>query len=442
MDDDELMLWNGAVTHRAAAVARCRSADEVSAAVRRARADGLPLSVLGGGHDWTGRAIRPDAMVIDLRGMRTVTVDGDVAVVGGGATAADLVAGAAEHGRSAATGTVGAVGMAGLTLGGGYGPLCGVAGLALDNLLSAEVVLADGSIVTTDEDTLPDLFWALRGGGGNFGVVTSTRIRLHRIPRVYAGFVFFPLTAATDVLDGFAELSGAAPDELTAQTGVISGQDGTPTLFVNPTWSGPLADGAYWVNRIAKLGTPAMVHAGPVDYAEPLRRGDQKFAADGRHYAIRTRTLAALTPDANQAIVAAGADRTSPLSAVSIHHFHGAATRVPLEATAFGLRQDHFMVEILASWRPGAGDEGAHRRWADETADMLRPFALPGGYPNLLADSHHDQIAHAYGPHTGRLLKAKARFDPDGIFSAIPLPVPVPVPVPSRATYPAKTGEA
>ncbi|MFI0242489.1 FAD-binding oxidoreductase [Streptomyces sp. NPDC016845] len=418
------MLWNASVPQRAAAVARCRSAAEVSAAVQRARADGLPLSVLGGGHDWTGRAVRPGAVVIDLRGMRSVTVHGDVAVVGGGATAADLIAAAAEHGRSAATGTVGAVGMAGLTLGGGYGPLCGVAGLALDNLLGAEVVLADGSIVTTDENRQPDLFWALRGGGGNFGVVTSMRLRLHPIPRVHAGFVLFPLAAATDVLDGFADLAASAPDEFTAQTGVVSSPDATPMLFVNPTWSGPLGDGEHWVDRIAKLGAPVMVDAGPVDYAEPLRRGDRKFAADGRHYAIRTRTLAGLTPDASRAILTAGADRTSPLSAVSVHHFHGAATRVPQAATAFGLRQEHFMVEILAAWHPETGDDGAHRRWADETADLLGPYALPGGYPNLLDDTHHDQIAHAYGSNAERLLKAKAQFDPDGTFSAIPLPAP------------------
>jgi FAD/FMN-containing dehydrogenase len=304
--------------------------------------------------------------------------------------------------------------------------LCGVAGLALDNLLSAQVVLADGRIVDVSDDAFPELFWALRGGGGNFGVVTSMRVRLHAIPRVYAGTVLFALAAAPDVLDGFADLAGSAPDELTAQAGVISGPDGTSLLFINPTWSGPIDDGEHWVNQIVKLGAPLAVKAGPVDYAEPLRRGDNMFAADGRRYAIRTRTLAALTPEAIHAIVAAGSDRTSPLSALSIHHFHGAATRVPLASTAFGLRRSHFMAEIIAAWRPETGHEDAHRRWADETADRLSPFALPGGYPNLLDDTHHDQIAHAYGPHADRLLTIKAQFDPDNIFTATPLPGPSP----------------
>src|SRR5215470_4588035 len=169
-------IWNAGVSHRPADVVSCRTVSDVQQAIARARAEGLPLSVLGGGHDWVGRAIRPGGLVIDLGNMKQVEVDGDVATVGGGVTAAELIATAAQVERAAATGTCGAVGMAGLTLGGGYGPLCGAAGLALDNLLGAEVVLADGRTVSTDEQCEPDLLWALRGGGGNFGVVTSMRL--------------------------------------------------------------------------------------------------------------------------------------------------------------------------------------------------------------------------------------------------------------------------
>ena len=341
--DEELEIWNAAVPLRPAAVRRCGDAGQVSEAVRQARADGMALSVLGGGHDWAGRAVRPGGLVIDLRGMQGTEIDGDVATVGGGVTAGGLIAAAFASRQSAATGTVGAVGMAGLTLGGGYGPLNGVAGLAADNLLSAEVVLADSTVVMATDASEPDLLWALRGGGGNFGVVTSMRVRLHPVPLVYTGQVIFPLAQAREVLAGFGDLVGEAPDELTIQVGIISAPNGTPVLFFLPTWSGAPGDGAPWVKRIEGLGTPLMSAVTVTEYGEPLRRGDEMFARDGRHYAIRTRNLAELTAETADALVAAGAARTSPLSAINLHHFHGAAARVPLPATAFGIRQEHFM---------------------------------------------------------------------------------------------------
>ncbi|WP_224372966.1 FAD-binding oxidoreductase [Hyalangium versicolor] len=413
-------IWNGAATHQPARVIPCSTVENVRDAIRRARADGLLLSVLGGGHDWAGRAIRPGGLVVDLRAMRDVQVEGDTAIVSGGATAADLIAAAAPTGQVAATGTVGAVGMTGMTLGGGYGPLCGAAGLSLDNLLGAEIVLADGRVVTTDAQHEPELFWALRGGGGNFGVVTSMRLRLHPFTTVLAGSVLFPFGQARDVLGRYAELARTAPDALTMHLGVVSIPDNPPVVFVNPTWCGDDDEGLHWVARIEALGAPIMSRVERVPYAEPLRRNDQLFAADGRRYFIRTRNLSALTRDAVSALVTAGEARTSPLSTISIHHFHGTATRVAISDTAFGYRGEHFMVELIASWPTGDGTE--HRRWADEAAELLRPHALPGGYPNLLGPEHSDQIADAYGPNTGRLLAAKAAYDPDGVFTATPLP--------------------
>jgi FAD/FMN-containing dehydrogenase len=424
--DEVLEIWNAAVPLRPAAVWRCGNVGQVRDAVRRARADGMALSVLGGGHDWAGRAVRDGAQVIDLCGMREVKVDGDVATVGGGATANDLIASAAAWGRSAATGSVGAVGMAGLTLGGGYGPLNGVAGLAADNLLSAEVVLADGTVVVATETSEADLLWALRGGGGNFGVVVSMRVRLHPIPVVCTGRVIFPFGQARDVLAGFGELIAEAPDELTVQAGFLSAPDGTPVLFFLPTWSGVPDDGAPWVKRLESLGTPLMSAVGPAEYGESLRRADEMFARDGRNYAIRTRNLAGLTSGTVDTLVDVSAARTSPLSAINLHHFHGAATRVPLSATAFGVRQPHFMAEILASWRPVAGQDAdgvaPHRRWALVAAEQLSQHALPGGYPNLLTADEPERVEHAYGPNAARLIAVKKAYDPDSIFTATPLP--------------------
>jgi FAD/FMN-containing dehydrogenase len=424
--DEGLEIWNAAVPLRPAGVWRCGNVGQVRDAVRRIRAGRRALSVLGGGHDWAGRAVRDGAQVIDLGGMREVKVDGDVATVSGGATANDLIAAAAASGQSAATGTVGAVGMAGLTLGGGYGPLNGVAGLAADNLLSAEVVLADGTAVMATETSETDLLWALRGGGGNFGVVTSMTMRLHPLPVVCTGQVIFPFGQARDVLAGFGGLIAGAPDEFTVQAGFLSTPDGAPVLFFLATWSGAPDDGAPWIKRLESLGTPVMSAVEPADYGAPLHRADQMFARDGRHYAIRTRNLAGLTPPAVDVLIAAAAARTSPLSAINLHHFHGAAARVPLPATAFGIRQPHFMAEIIASWRPAAGQDAdsaaAHRRWADNTAEQLSRYALPGGYPNLLTAAEPERVKHAYGSNAARLIAAKKAYDPGNVFTATPLP--------------------
>ncbi|WP_125777253.1 FAD-binding oxidoreductase [Antribacter gilvus] len=420
--DETLPIWNGAVRSRPAVVVRPGTTAHVQAAVRAAVAHGLSLSVRGGGHDWAGRSLSDGGLTIDLSAMRSVTVDATarVAVVSGGALIGDVIAAAAGHGLAAATGTVGAVGFAGLTLGGGYGPLGGIAGLALDNLLGADVVLADGRLVSTDKDHEPELFWALRGGGGNFGVVTSLRVRLHEVSTVLAGFVFFPWDQAADVWRGYAELVADAPDELTVQTGVLSGPDGSPLVLVSPVWSGDPADGAHWAERVRQLGTPVMSQLAPMTYQAMLSLYDAHIA-NGRHYTMRTRALTALTDEAIAVLVEAGATRTSPTSGVVVHHFHGAATRVAPESTAFGLRQPHLMLEILSAWEPS--DQAAtHEAWADHLSEALRPHALPWSYPNVLGPDATDQIADAYGANTARLLAAKRRFDPDGVFTAIPLP--------------------
>jgi FAD/FMN-containing dehydrogenase len=419
--DEALPIWNGAVPARPAAIVRCTTAADVQDAVRAARSYGLPLSVRGGGHDWAGRALRHDGLVIDLTGMREVTVDpaAGVADCAGGATATDVISAVEPYGLAFGTGTVGAVGVAGLALGGGYGPISGRVGIAADNLLGADVVLADGRLVRTDAESEPELFWALRGGGGNFGVVTALRVRLHPITTVLAGFALFPWDQAATVMAGYARLIADAPDELTAQVGVLSGPDGGPVVFVSPTWCGVPEDGKGWIDRVEALGAPLMSQIGPMPYSAMLGLFDP-FIANGRHYSARTRNLSRLTPAAIAALVAAGETRTSPFTAIMLHRFHGAATRVPVGSTAFGLRDEHLQVELVAAWEPG--DATAHQTWVDEAADSLTPYALPGGYPNLLGPDDHAQIALAYGPNTDRLRAAKARLDPEGVFSATPLP--------------------
>ena len=414
-------IWNAAVKHRPAVVVRARAPRGVQEAIRVARDHGMRLSVLGGGHDWAGRALCDGGLLIDMSRMRSVTVDPSarVATVGGGATAADVMAAAAPYGLVAAAGNMGVVGMAGLTLGGGYGPLNGRFGLALDNLLGAEVVLADGRIVIADATHEPELFWALRGGGGNFGVVTSMRVRLHPVHTLIGGLIVFPWSQAAAVWRGLRAVLATAPDELTVQSGLLPGADGQPNFFLAPAWSGELAVGERAVDVLAKLGKPLATQVARMTYVEMLGLFDA-HVVDGMHWAVRTRTLPEFTPEIIDALVEAGRTRTSPRTLMPIHHCHGASTRIRSDETAFATRREHFMVEIVAGWPPGDGT--AHRAWADAVSAALAPYALPGGYQNLLGPEDHEQIANAYGDNAIRLLAAKRHYDPDGVFTAIPLP--------------------
>ena len=419
-------MWNGAVRRRPAMIAFCKQPEDVQAAVRAARRHGLSLSVRGGGHDWAGRALREGGLVIDLTGMRDVAVDARalVATVAGGALAKDVATAAGAHNLVAAMGNCGTVGMAGLSLGGGYGPLSGSCGLAADNLLGAEVVLADGRRVTTGPDTEPDLFWALRGGGGNFGVVTSLRVRLHPARDMLAGSVVYNWNEASAVLRRYAALTATAPDELGVSVGAMPGPNGEPVIMVFPLWNGDRSRGERAMEDVRAFGTPLSAQIGPATYADLLAQFDAWVeAADGCHWETRTRSLPALTAGAADAIIAAKARAASPLCSVFWHHFHGAATRVAPDGAAFGLRREHLMVEIVAGWKPDGDDGAVHRRWARELWQSLAPFALPGGYANLLGPDDREQAAAAYGGNAARLRVLKHRFDPDGLFaSAIPLP--------------------
>ena len=274
-DDDYArtrQIWNGAVEHQPALFAVCETAADVQTAVRSAREHGFPLSVRSGGHDWAGRSLCHGGLVIDLSEMRRVEVAplASVATIQGGATAVDVISAMKPHGLVAVTGNCGSVGMVGLTSGGGYGPLTLRYGLALDNLLSAEVVLADGRLVNCNKHENPDLFWVLRGGGGNFGVVTSMRVRLHAIRQVLGGMMLFPWSQAESVLGGYADSIPDAPDELSILAGVLPGPDGGPLACLAPMWSGDGKQGEAWIARLRQLGTPVVDQVGTIPYLDWL----------------------------------------------------------------------------------------------------------------------------------------------------------------------------
>ncbi|MEZ2131637.1 MULTISPECIES: FAD-binding oxidoreductase [unclassified Sinorhizobium] len=403
-------------------IVHCNSPTDVQHAIRAARQAGLPLSVRGGGHDWLGRALC-NGIVLDLTPMRDIRFSSNDSVwVGGGARGVDLFEYTDPSGLAAVTGSVGVVGLAGLTLGGGYGPLLSQFGLASDNLLGAEIVLADGSITTTEAEGGDELLWALRGGGGNFGVVTSLRLKLHDLPSVRSGIIIYPVAEAAAVLDGVADMLDAAPDALDLQVGIIPGPEGAFCAAVAPTWSGPREEGEAWIAPLLKLGTPLIAHVRESSYGDSRSVFDQ-YAVNGRRTVMQTRSLPRLQGDAVRIAIEQMRKAPSPLCSVLTHDFRGAATRIAPDASAFGLRQKHVMVEILAQVADRASNGAAERAWALDTAAAFDALALPGGYANFLGPDDQDRADKSYGGNADRLRAVKRRFDPDGIFnSAIPLP--------------------
>src|SRR5712675_198257 len=418
-------IWAKPVGRMPRTVVHCRTLQDIQLAIAAARSAGLSFSVRGGGHDWAGRALC-DGLVIDLSAMRDVAVSHDrrSARIAGGARASDVLAATDPLGLAAVTGSCSSVGMAGLTLGGGYGPLIGRFGLALDNLIAADIVLADGRIVTAESGNEEDLFWALRGGGGNFGVVAEMRIRLHELPNVVSGVLVYPFPAAGTVLRRFAEIAPSLPDELTVQVCAVAGPDGAPVILLVPTWSGRQGGGDAHIAPLLKLGTLLDNSVDAVRYGASLSVFDP-FIVNGQRVFMETCSLPVLNEDAAEIIVEAMAKAVSAGCAILTHEFRGAASRVPVEATAFGLRRDHLLIEILASFpdRPDRLEERRHQQWVRDTWHAFDTIALPGGYPNLLGPGEADRAADSFGPNAERLIRVKQQYDPDNVFrSAIPLP--------------------
>jgi FAD/FMN-containing dehydrogenase len=412
-------IWSR-TSSRPRAVVRCKDTGDVREAVIAAVKAGLPLSVKGGGHDWAGRALC-DGVVVDLTGMRDVTIasDGSRARVGGGALASDVASRTDELGLAAVTGSIGVVGLCGLTLGGGYGPLNGRFGLASDNLIEAEVVLASGQVVIAGAEGDPDLLWALQGGGGNFGVVTRMSIRLHRVPSVYTGLIMYHLSEATAVLDRVQEFCRTAPEALSVQLALVSSPDGEPVAAVVPTWSGDAESGEKEVASLLSLAEPIHSDVKRRSIGEALAMFDGPIT-DTHGVVMENRWLSEVSREAAEVLVHQTIKRPGPGCSLITHEFRGEAARVPADATAFGMRSEHVLVEIVAQY--DEGDGSAERAWTEETCRLLEPFSLPGGYPNLLGRDD-PRAALSYGPNSARLAELKRRYDPHNLFrSATALP--------------------
>jgi FAD/FMN-containing dehydrogenase len=428
--DTARRIWNGAIDRHPACIARCRGTADVAAAVRFARDRDLEIAVRGGGHNVAGTAVCDDGIVIDLSAMRAVSVDPVecTALVQGGALWGDVDHETQAHGLATTGGIVGHTGVGGLSLGGGIGWLMRKHGLTVDNLADAEVVTADGEIVRASTNDHPDLFWALRGGGGNFGVISSFRFALHPVgPTVMAGPVFWAAEDTTDVLRFYREFVTDAPDELgnVIRLGTIpplpvvdEDLHFRPAIAVASCYAGSVEDGERAVRALRRFGTPLVDLVGPTRYVDH-QSGLDDTVPHGWHYYWKATNLAALSDEVICIVADHAYDATSPRSYAAMFHMGGAVARAPREATAYAGRDVEHNIIIDAAWLPDQDDTvgAAEAAWARTFLDALQPHRA-GVYVNFLdSDDGTSRVREAYGDETyRRLAEVKAKYDPGNVF--------------------------
>ncbi len=428
--DNARTLWNGSVDRRPRLIARCGDTADVASAVRFARDHDLEIAVRGGGHNVAGTAVCADGMMIDLSAMRAVSVDPieRTAVVQGGALWGDVDHETQAHGLATTGGIVSHTGVGGLSLGGGIGWLMRKHGLAVDNLVAAEVVTSEGEIVRAAADEHPDLFWALRGGGGNFGVVTSFRFALHPVgPTVMAGPVFWAAEDTADVVRFYRDFITNAPDELgnIVRLGRIPPMPAVdenlhfrPAIAVNSCYAGSVEDGERAVRAIREFGRPLVDLVGPTRYVDHQRSIDASVP-HGWHYRWKAAYLTSLSDEVIDVIADHAYDAMSPRSYTAMFHLGGAVGRVPLEATAFPGRTVEHNIIIDGAWLPEQDDTigAAEIAWVRAFFDALQPHRA-GVYVNFLdSDDNQIRVREAYGDQTyQRLAEVKAKYDPENVF--------------------------
>jgi FAD/FMN-containing dehydrogenase len=415
--DAARQVHNGLINKRPALVTRCRGTSDVVDAIRLARAHGLEIAVRGGGHNVAGRGTVEGGLLIDLSGMRGIVVESraKIARAQGGATWAGFNRETQVHGLATTGGIVSSTGIGGLTLGGGLGWTMGRLGLALDNLIGVEVVSADGSVLFADADEHPDLFWALRGGGGNFGVATTLCYRLHEIgPIVTAGLVAHPLPRAAETLRHYREVTEGAGDDLTVFAALVTNPDGNRAAALAACHAGSVADGERQVAPIKAFGPPVMDALGPMPYCALNGMLDASYPRGAFNY-WKSSFLSALTDEAIDAVVECFHRAPTPACQIVIEHVHGVAARIPQDATAFPHRRVGYNLLLLAQWTVRA-DGDAAMAWAHESFAAIQPYLAAGRYVNYLSDEGADAVAAAYGANLPRLQLIKARYDPDNVF--------------------------
>lgn len=422
-------VWNGAIDRHPLAIARCADAEDIRAAIRFAASERVPLTVRGGGHNVAGLSVRDGALILDLGAMNHVEVDlnarvARVARVEGGALWRDVDATTQPHGLATTGGFVSTTGVGGYTLGGGVGWLMRRCGLAIDNLLEANVMLADGRDIVASAEQNADLFWGLRGGAGGLGVVARFTYRLHSVGDVFAGIAFHPLDAAPGLLRAFRTFAPSAPEACTAMIVfttapplpfLASEVHGQRVIALAYCWSADPVRGAQALAPLTSYGQPLGRHEGVQPYAAWQQTFDPLNPA-GEHYYWTTSQLDALDDALIDKLASAASNPPDPLCEVHVHHLGGAVSSIPDEATAFTHRNAPFFINTIGH-TSSPENFAAVRDWARGLRASLAPFARAGVQPNFAGDA--DDL-HIHNPAVrARLAALRARYDPDGLLSVV-----------------------
>ncbi|HEX6554867.1 MAG TPA: FAD-binding oxidoreductase [Ktedonobacteraceae bacterium] len=417
--DSARKVWNGMIDKYPAAIARCADVADVLRSVEFARSQQLVVAVRSGGHSFPGHSTCDGGLVIDLSRMKTIQVDPGkrTARVQAGITLGECTREMQKFGLAIPVGTASETGLAGLTLGGGLGWLMGKYGLTMDSLLAVEMVTADGRVLRASSDEHPDLFWAVRGGGGNFGIVTSFEFRLHPVETLLAGLVFYPMDRTLEVLQRYREFSHTTPDELTAYAGLLTMPNGIAAAAIGLCYCGPLEEGERLIAPIRTLGSPLADMIRPMSYLELISMLDA-VVPRGHSYYGKAHSLKQLDDEAFQIMFNYSAKRTTPVEMISLQHVHGAVSRIDQTETAFALREEHYAFLIQTRWseEETTDQADAHVDWTRRLWAEIEPFATAETYANYLEDEGEPKVRTSYGANYERLARVKNTYDPTNFF--------------------------
>jgi hypothetical protein len=409
---------NAMIDRRPALIARCAGAADVITCVRFAREHDIVVAVRGGGHSVAGKSVCDGGLMIDLSALKGIRVDpaGRTVRAETGLTLGEFDRETQAFGLATTLGVVSATGIAGLTLGGGWGHLHAKYGLAIDNVIGADVVTADGRLLTANASENQDLFWGVRGGSGNFGIVTSLEYRLHEVGPVLGGAVFHPAAKAKEVLQFWREFAAASPDELVTQGGSFNLPDGVPVFGIAACYCGPLSEGEKVLKPLRTFGSPVADTFAAISYLQ-LQSMFDPFFPPGRQTYVKSNFIRSLSDEAIDALVQYVGKSPSPYTfAPFIEHWHGAATRVAITDTAFPHRQYSWNFFAWSMWISPSESE-KNKQWTRECWEALQPFLVAGSYGNYVADEGEAIARAAYGANYDRLVALKNKYDPTNLFS-------------------------